>query len=148
MFDVNLTLAIQFVNFVVTLVVLDYLLIRPIRGIIKKRRDLASGMLSDAAAFTEGAACKLENYEAALARAREEAAALRDKRREEGAAREAGILEAAHSEAREFLHSSRESTEAAVAQTRAAMEKRVPEFADMAVASLLGKSRRSSAVQG
>lgn len=148
MFDVNLTLAIQFVNFVVTLVVLDYLLIRPIRGIIKKRRDLASGMLADAATFTSDAADKLETYEAALAKAREEAASLRDKRREEGTARETDLLEAAHREAKEFLQSSRESTEAAVAQTRAAMENRVPEFADMAVAALLGKSRRSSAAQG
>ena len=49
MLDINITLLIQLVNFIVTLVVLDYLLIKPIRGIIKKRRDLAAGMLSDEA---------------------------------------------------------------------------------------------------
>jgi len=141
-------LVIQFVNFVVTLVVLDYLLIRPIRAIIKKRRDLASGMLSDATSFTTDAADKLENYEAAMAKAREEAVIVRDGRKDEGAAREAGMLESAHREAQEFLSSSRESTAASIAETRAAMEKRVPDLAQMVVARLLGKSKRSSAAQG
>lgn len=145
MFDVNITLVLQFINFIVTIVVLDFLLIRPIRGIVKKRRDLASGMLADAETFTSEAAQRLESYEAALAKAREDAAAIREERKTEAAARETELLHAAQAEAQNFLRESRESTRASVAQAMADMEKRVPELADMAVARLLGKAKRSSA---
>lgn len=145
MFDINITLVIQLANFIVTLVVLNFLLIRPIRDIVKKRRDHASGMLSDAESFTTGAAEKLENYEASLGKAREEASVVRENLKNEGAARESELLGRAQREAQEFLASSRESTRQAVADTMAAMEKQVPELAKMAATRLLGKSKRSSA---
>lgn len=145
MFDVNITLGIQLVNFIITIVVLNYVLIQPIRGMVKKRRDLASGMLHDAETFTTDAADKLENYETVLAKAREEAAAMRNVKKSEGTSREAELLAAAGREAQEYLRTSREETRKAVAETMSAMEKRVPELARMAAARLLGKTERSSA---
>lgn len=145
MLDINITLLIQLVNFLVTLAVLDFLLIKPIRGIIRKRRDLATGMLSEAEQFTSEAAEKLENYEAALAKAREEAAAVRETRKNDAVAKETGMLEAARKDAQEFLQSSRDETRSAVAETMADMEKRIPDLSQMVVDRLLGKSKRSSA---
>lgn len=145
MFDVNITLVIQFVNFIVTIVVLDFLLIRPIRNIVKKRRDLASGMLSDAEQFTTEAAEKLESYEAALAKAREAAAKVREERKLEAVVKEGELLQAAQRDAQEFLRESREQTRASVAKTMADMKKRIPDLADLAVSRLLGKTKRSSA---
>lgn len=145
MFDINITAAIQLGNFIVTLVALNFLLIRPMRDIIKKRRDLASGMLDDAEKFTADAAEKLETYEAALAKAREEAAAVRDSRKSEGAAREAELLESASRDAQEFLQSSREGIRAAVAEAAAAMEKRIPDLGKMVAARLRDTSGRPSA---
>ena len=43
MVDLNITLWIQLANFLVTLVVLNYLLISPIRKIIRKRKDNVEG---------------------------------------------------------------------------------------------------------
>ena len=145
MFDVNITLVIQFVNFIVTIVVLDFLLIRPIRAIVKKRRDLASGMLSDAEQFTAEAAGKLESYETALAKAREDAAKAREERKNEAVSREAELLQTAQRDAQDFLHTSREETRASVASAMTDMEKRLPELANLAVSRLLGKTKRSSA---
>lgn len=145
MLDINITLLIQLVNFIVTLFVLDILLIKPIRAIIRKRRDLAGAMLSEAEKFTAEAAAKLENYEAALAKARQEAAAAREARKSEARAREADLLEAARQEAREFLQASRKETKNAVARAAADMEKRVPDLSRMVVDRLLGTSKRSSA---
>lgn len=145
MLDINITLLIQLVNFIITLVVLDFLLIKPIRGIVKKRRDLASGMLADAESFTSDAADKLEDYEAALAKAREEAAALRETRKVEAVTRETSLLETARADAQAFLQTSREETRASIAATVADMEKRIPDLSDMVVARLLGKSKRSPA---
>ena len=145
MLDINITVLIQLVNFIVTLVVLDYLLIKPIRGIIKKRRDLASGMLSDAETFTTEAAQKLEEYEAALAKAREEAALTREACKNEALAVESSIVETARKDAQTFLSASREETRSAVTQAMSDMEKRIPELARITVDRLLGKSTRPSA---
>ena len=145
MLDINITLLIQLVNFIVTLVVLDFLLIKPIRGIIRKRRELAGGMLSDAESFTTEAARKLEDYEAALAKAREEASSLRETRKSEAQATEADILETARKNAQELLQASREETRASVVEAMADMEKRIPALTRLAVDRLLGKSNRSSA---
>lgn len=145
MFDINITLVIQFVNFIITIVVLDFLLIRPIRGIVKKRRDLASGMLSDAERFTSEAARKLENYEAALAKTREDAAKIREERKTEAVSRENELLQTAQRDAQEFLHTSREEVRASIAETMADMEKRVPDLAALAVSRLLDTTKRPSA---
>lgn len=145
MFDVNITLVIQLVNFIVTLVVLNFLLIRPVRDIIRKRRDLATGLLTEAEQFTTNAAEKLENYEAVLAKAREEAAHIRETRKNEARAHEAEALETAHREAQEFLQTSREETRKAVDGAFASIEKRIPDLGKMVAAQLLGKSKRSSA---
>ncbi len=144
MLDINSTLLIQLVNFLVTVVVLNFLLIKPIRGIIQKRRDLAGGMLADAESFTANAAAKLKHYELALAKAREDAASVRETRKSEALAREADLLEAARQDAHEFLQSSREETKNAVAQTVADMEARIPGLSRLVVERLLGKSKRSS----
>lgn len=145
MLDINITLLIQLGNFIITVFVLDYLLIKPIRGIVKKRRDLAGGMLADAETFTTQAAAKLESYETALAKAREEAAALRETRKSEALARETSLLETARAEAHAFLQTSREETKIAVAQAMADMEKRIPNLSRLVVERLLGKTKRSPA---
>jgi len=145
MLDINITLLIQLVNFIVTLVVLNFLLIKPIRGIIRKRRDLASGMLADAETFTTEAAQKLKEYEASLARAREEAALAREASKNEAHIAEAAILETARKDALDFLNASREETKNAITQAMADMDARIPDLAQMAVNRLLGKSARTSA---
>ena len=146
MLDINITLVIQLINFLVTLVVLNFLLIGPIRNIIKKRRDLATGMLADAEASTSDAAAKLENYEAALAKAREEAALVRETLKNEAMAKESDILESARADAQAFLQSSREETKNAVDETMSAMQQRVPELSRLVVDRMLGKNDRSPAV--
>lgn len=145
MLDINITLLIQLANFLVTLFVLDFLLIKPIRGMIRKRRELASGMLSDAESFMNDAADKLENYQAVLTKAREEAAAVREVLKSEGTAKESGLLETARQDAQEFLSSSREETRKAIDEAMADMEKRIPDLSKMVVSRLLGKTNRSSA---
>ena len=52
MVDLNITLWIQLANFLVTLVVLNYLLISPIRKIIRKRKDNVEGLIGEIEAFT------------------------------------------------------------------------------------------------
>ena len=146
MLDINITLLIQLVNFLVTLIVLNFLLIKPIRDIVKKRRDLAAGMLTDSEDFISDAAVKLENYNAALTKAKEEAVAAREAYKNEATAKESDILEAARADAQAFLQSSREETKTAMAETLESLEQRIPELSRLVVDQMLGKTNRSSAV--
>ena len=77
MVDLNITLWIQLANFLVTLVVLNYLLISPIRKIIRKRKDNVEGLLGEIEAFVAERQQLLDEYESELRKAREAAAIYR-----------------------------------------------------------------------
>jgi F-type H+-transporting ATPase subunit b len=99
MLDINLTLFIQLANFLITMAALNFLLIRPVRDMIKKRRALASKLLQEADSFAQEAEKRLDGYEKALAEARRKGAASRDAKKEEGMGQESAILARAREEA-------------------------------------------------
>ena len=127
MVDLNITLWIQLANFLVTLVVLHYLLISPIRKIIRKRKDNVEGLIGEIEAFTAEKQQLLDEYESELRKAREAAAIYR----KDG--KVMGELERAQSEVR--------TTQAAVRAdagvTRRALQAKMHEFTEAAMAKLL-----------
>ena len=68
MLDLNVTLLFQLANFFIAIYVLNILLIRPIREIIKKRNGVMDDMAEEAGSFEYQAAERPTNYEAELAR--------------------------------------------------------------------------------
>jgi hypothetical protein len=58
MLDLNITLLFQLANFFIALFVLNILLIRPIREIIKKRNGIMDGMSDEAGSFENQAAAE------------------------------------------------------------------------------------------
>ena len=74
---VDETVFIQLANFLITVVVLNYLLIKPIRKQISIRREFALAQTSAIAAFSSDADAKIAAYESALSEARAAAAAAR-----------------------------------------------------------------------
>ncbi len=137
MIDINLTIVIQLVNFIVTLVVLNFLLIKPVRGIIRQRRDLAAGFLGDAERFNSEAATRLERYEAVLTQAREQGAAERETQKTAALQQESAMLAAAHTDAQDFLQQSREETRKAVAAAGRDLRAQIPALAAKAAERLL-----------
>jgi F-type H+-transporting ATPase subunit b len=99
MIDLDYTFFVQLVNFLVTLTVLNLILFRPIRGVIKKRAEVMKEKMASIEAFTTQAESKLANYKAALSGARVEAQQVRVALKAEGVATEASVLAAAGSEA-------------------------------------------------
>ena len=138
MLDLNLTMLFQLVNFFVALILLNVLLIRPIRNIIRQRKSVMDGMGSEAASFEEQAARRLADYEAQLQCASQEAGRNRAEGRAAGAAEQAALVSAAQQEAQTIMAQARETlrgeAEAAMSQLRG----RIDEFADKAVARVLG----------
>lgn len=107
MLDLNITLLFQLANFFIALVVLNILLIRPVREIIKKRNGIMDGMAAEADAFNAEAAEKLNAYEAELARARQEAGLTREESRQSGLSEQQDIVGEAQQSARQLLAENR-----------------------------------------
>lgn len=138
MIDLNITFFFQLVNFLVTLVVLNAILIRPVRDIIRQRRDKMSGLLGESEQFAGQADTKLKNYEATLVKARAEATAERDKARAEGVAREQVILAGAGRQAQDYLEKSRQEVAVQVKTAMDTLKGQVDALAAKATAKVLG----------
>lgn len=124
MIDLDYTLIVQFINFVITLVVLNFILIKPVRGIIKKRADTLGNLLSGAEEFNAKAEEKLTGYQKALDEARAQGTAERNAVKEAGLEKEKEIISAASGEAQAKL---------------AEQRKAISQEADTATAALKGQ---------
>ena len=138
MINLDSTLFIQMANFLITLVVLNFLLIRPVRQQIAARSALTSGYLSDIEKFNAEAAAKVSAYEGALTEARAKASLARDALKAEGQAQEQAMIQAAHSEAQAYLHSAKEQTAADAKAAMKTLLSQVNVYAAKAVDKILG----------
>ena len=130
MLDLNITMLFQLVNFFVAIIVLNFLLIRPIREIIKKRNGVISDMTGEADSFESQAAQRLDNYEAELARARQEAGKARAAGREAGQAEQQTIVGNAQQKAREILNETRRKLQEEASETLAELRSQVGGLSD------------------
>ena len=72
MINIDITLLIQLVNFLVTLVIINYLIVRPVRGVIARRRAANDELKEKAESLAGEASLKMEGYTARIAQARAE----------------------------------------------------------------------------
>ena len=130
MLDLNITLLFQLVNFLVAIVVLNYLLIKPIREIIRKRKGVMDEISGEAGSFESQASQRLDNYEAELARARQEAGAARTLGREAGQAEQSAIVGDAQGKAREIIDEARRKLQQEAQTTLAELRGQVKGLSD------------------
>ena len=78
MINIDITLLIQLVNFLVALAIINYLIIRPVRGVIARRRAQNDELRGSADTIRSEADLKMEGYTARIAKARAEVAAARE----------------------------------------------------------------------
>lgn len=138
MIDLDITIVVQLCNFLIAVVVLNYILIKPVRQQLAARQELTAEYTRDVETFIDEANEKLTAYEATLAEARSHASSSRDAIKAEGIARQHEMLEQAQSQAQAFLLSSREQT---ARDAKAAMDSllsQVTLFADKAMKKILG----------
>ncbi len=138
MIDLNITLFIQLVNFLITLVVLNFLIIRPVRELIKKRNAKMTRLINEAETFSDAATAKLAGYEETLDKARIEAAAERDRLKAAGTEEEKRLVEQAGREAQATLESAREDIASQVSTAMDDLKGRVDGLARQAADKILG----------
>ncbi len=136
MIDLDITFFIQLANFFIVLAVLNPLLIKPIRNIIKERKEAAAALLGESEGFFQSADNKLAQYEKSLAAAREEALAGREKMRGEALAAGDDITARASQEAQADLKAARESIEAQTAAAFAALREEIDPLARRIIAKV------------
>ena len=96
MLDLNITMLFQLANFLITLFVLNLLLIRPIRKIIRDRKALMDNLSGEAESFE----------------ARQDATAARESGRQAGQKEQQALVEAAQKEAQGILGEARKKLNA------------------------------------
>jgi F-type H+-transporting ATPase subunit b len=137
MITLDSTLFIQLANFLITLVALNFLLIKPVRQQIAARNALTSGYLSEVEKFNTEAAAKVSAYETAVAGARSKAALARDAIKAEGQTQEQAVIQAAHAEAQAYLLSSKKQVAADAAAAMTTLLSQVNVYAAKAVDRIL-----------
>ncbi|MGE4298237.1 MAG: hypothetical protein AB7E47_09440 [Desulfovibrionaceae bacterium] len=138
MIDLDITALIQLVNFIVTLVVLNLLLVKPIRGVIRKRAEQMAGLAKEADGFASSAEEKVKKYEAALDDARAKAAVEREALKAAGLEKEKDILGAANAAAATTLGAAREDVVKQVKSAKESLMGQVVPLAEKAAGKLLG----------
>lgn len=134
------TLFIQAANFLITIFVLNVLLIKPIREIIKKRKGLMADQLDKIEGFNASAETKVADYETQLTAARKEANDIRNAGRDAGTAQEQSLLAAAGEEASSTIQTARAEIKAEVKGAMDQLTKDVDKFAEAATGKILGQA--------
>lgn len=140
MIEINVTFFIQLVNFLIVLLLLNLILYKPIRGMLKKRAEIMSQTVSEIEGFSGLAENKIKTYEDELVKARVKAQEIRSEYKEEGYGKEKEIVQDASQEAGSMVKSAREkiSKEKDVAVTN--LKKEVEKFAAQASDKILSKA--------
>lgn len=140
MIDLDKTFLIQLINFLIAVIGLNFLLIRPIREKIKERNALMADQLGTIESFTANADEKLKGYEQALDSTRQSGLELRKQMRAEGAGEEQQIMALAGKEVAASLKAAHDEIAAQVAGAKQALTADVEKFAQKATAKILGRA--------
>ncbi|MEA4855910.1 MAG: hypothetical protein AAGU21_21285 [Solidesulfovibrio sp.] len=137
MIDLNATFFVQAVNFLLILILLNVILIGPIRRMLKKRAEFIASQMEGIESFTTSADTKLKDYEAALDAARTAATAGRLSMKAEGQVKEKAILDAAGAEAAAKVQAARADIASQSEAANKALVAKVSGLASKAVAKVL-----------
>ncbi len=137
MIDLNATFFVQFVNFLLILILLNVILIGPIRRMLKKRAEFIASQMEGIESFTTSADTKLKDYEASLDAARAAATSSSAAMKAEGLAKEKELLDAAGADAASKVQAARAEIAAQSQAANKALKAKVSGLASKAVAKVL-----------
>ena len=117
---------------------LKWMFFRPVREVLKKRREATEGARESAAAMLKKAAEKTATLEAALRKARDEIYQENEETRRRWIGEQASRLEEARRESRELIHQAKQELEGEAATAKRALAGMADSLADEITRSLLG----------
>lgn len=138
MLDIDITLLFQLFNFLIAIIGLNLLLIRPVRDIIRRRNSLMDNLAGEADDFESRAVAKLAAYEAELDKARRAAGLTREEGRSQGLAEQLGIVGDAQKSASEILAENRATLRGQAEQALTQLRNGISDFSARIGDRLLG----------
>jgi len=138
--DINASLLWQIGNFLFLIFALNFILYKPIRGILRQRAEKTAQLNGDITASREGAKSKEEELNARAMQARQQGVAAADEMRAEGHAKEREIIEAATREMEAAVAKVRDEITAEIGQVRDELKTQVQAFGKDLAQKLLGRS--------
>jgi F-type H+-transporting ATPase subunit b len=136
------SLAVQILNFVILLVLLQRLLYRPLLAKMEERTSAIKKSLDEAQAARAEAARQQAENETRLRAAYQEAAAIRESALKEAAEEQRRLVEAARAESQRMIEGARAQMDADVRRARDELRREVSSLATAVAEKLVRKSLR------
>jgi F-type H+-transporting ATPase subunit b len=140
--NIDKSLIIQAVNFIVLLLVLHRLLYKPLMATMEERSSAIKKSLDEAQAARAEATRQGEENAARLKAAYAQAAAIHDQARKEAAEEQRRLVEAARAESQRMMESAKAQLDADVRRAREELRREVSEIAVSVAEKLVRKSLR------
>lgn len=136
------SLIVQGINFLLLLLILNFLLYKPLVGKMQERTNAIRKSLEEAQAVRADAARQQEENAARLRSAYQEAAAIREQALKEAAEEQRKLVDNAQAEARRLVETARAQTEADIRRAREELRREVADIAVAVAEKLVRKSLR------
>lgn len=138
--DINASLLWQIANFLVLIFVLNVVLYKPIRGILKERAAKFAQLGAEINAGVEGAAAKAKELEDRRAESRRQGAQIREELKNEGRSKERDLIQAATKEMEESVAKVRAEIASEIGKAREELKAQVQTFGVELAQKILGRS--------
>ena len=138
--DIDISLFWQIVNFLVLLGALNYLLYRPIRGILKKRAQAVAQLNGEITSRREESKVKAQELEEQRSQALRQGDVVKEELMAEGRAKEREIIEAATREMEEMVAKLRAQIKTEMGQARSELKGQIQSFGEELARKILGRS--------
>ncbi len=139
MISVDWTLGLQFVNFIVLLIILNKLLYKPLQKILAERRETIQGSHKRAQDLEADIEAKLTEYQNKITSAKAQANEERNKLRKAGQEQEATLLSEAHSKAGTKLQAIKAQVAQEASEASNLLKKEAEAMAGQIAAKILGR---------
>ncbi|MCK4507568.1 MAG: ATP synthase F0 subunit B [Desulfuromonadales bacterium] len=140
MIELNWTLLLQFVNFMILMAALNALLFKPLRAALQARRDTIQGSKAKVQDLDEQVQAQIARYEAQLQEARLQGGQERTALRKTAQDEEARILGGANKKSAEKLQTIKEQIQEEASTARQALRDETEALAKSIAGKVLGRA--------
>ncbi len=138
MLELNKWFFAQLINFLVLLILLNYILFRPLLRLFKERDERINGSLNKARAVDKEREDLLQEMDAKLSDARNKAKTEFEESSKEGLARQRSYIDEATRQAVEINKKAKEDIEAEVKKAKETLRSEVESFSRIIVEKMIG----------
>lgn len=138
MIELNFTLLIQIVNFLLGLFIIIKFIIEPVMKVMAERQAHNDGVRQEAEGLQGSADQKMENYQARISEARAKTTQMREEQKQSGEVEAGALVEAANAEARGIREQAALAVREESGKARAELQNKVGNLSKLALDKVLG----------